>query len=111
MTDDERGIDAIIRAAMQRGEFENLPGEGKPLDLSAYFEAPEDLRMAYSILRNADVLPEEAELLKEIAALKGKLQDCTDPALEKRLRQAIQERLLKFNVMVDSIRARRTKRP
>lgn len=30
----ERAIDKVIRKAIERGEFDNLPGAGKPLDLS-----------------------------------------------------------------------------
>jgi DnaJ-like protein len=45
--------------------FENLPGAGKPLDLEEYFNTPEDLRMAFSILKNANCAPPEAEMLKE----------------------------------------------
>ena len=30
----ERAIDKVIREAIERGEFDNLPGAGKPLDLS-----------------------------------------------------------------------------
>ena len=96
-----RSIDAIIQEAMARGEFDNLPGAGKPLDLSAYFDTPEEVRVAYSILKNADVLPQEVELLKEIAILKDELDACTDPAGKKNLRKAIDDRLLKYHVMVE----------
>ena len=65
----EKAVEAIIQEAMQRGDFDNLRGKGQPLDLSAYFDTPEDVRMAYSILKNAGVLPEEINLLHEIAAL------------------------------------------
>jgi hypothetical protein len=44
-----KSSDEIIQEAMQRGEFENLPGKGKPLNLSDYFNTPEDVRLAYSI--------------------------------------------------------------
>ena len=32
----DKSIEAIIREAMERGEFDDLPGKGKPIDLSAY---------------------------------------------------------------------------
>ncbi|RPH57254.1 MAG: DUF1992 domain-containing protein, partial [Chloroflexi bacterium] len=62
-----KSIDEIIREAMQRGEFDHLPKTGQPLNLDDYFNTPEDLRLAYSLLKNANFLPEEAALLKEIA--------------------------------------------
>ena len=49
----DKAVEAIIQEAMQRGDFDNLRGKGQPLDLSAYFDTPEDVRMAYSILKNA----------------------------------------------------------
>jgi len=56
--------------AIARGEFDNLPGKGKPLDLDGYFATPEHLRMGYSMLKSADIIPEEMELLREIEGLK-----------------------------------------
>ena len=55
-----------IREAMEQGEFDNLPGAGQPLSLEEYFSTPEDLRMAYSVLKNANCRPLEVELLNEI---------------------------------------------
>jgi hypothetical protein len=110
MSDEERGIEAIIRAAMERGDFDDLPGQGKPLDLSAYFEAPEDQRLALSVLKNADVLPREVELLKAIGALRDELQACTDAAEGRRLRKAIREQMLKLSVMLERGRSGRSRR-
>ena len=55
----ERNVDERIKEAITRGDFDNLPGKGKPLDLDAYFTTPEHLRMGYSILKSADIIPEE----------------------------------------------------
>ena len=49
-----------IAQAIERGEFDHLPGQGKPLDLEEDPMVPEDLRMAYRILRNAGYAPAEA---------------------------------------------------
>ncbi len=96
-----RSIETIIQEALARGEFDNLPGAGKPLDLSAYFDTPEEIRVAYSIMKNANILPLEAELLKEIAVLKEELEACTNPADKKKIHKAIVDRLLTYNVMVE----------
>jgi len=61
-----RNADEKIKEAIAKGEFDNLPGKGKPLDLDAYFATPEHLRMGYSILKSAGIIPEEVELLKQI---------------------------------------------
>ncbi len=39
-------VEALIREAQERGEFDNLSGKGKPIDLTSYFETPEDVRVA-----------------------------------------------------------------
>lgn len=55
-----------IREAMERGEFDNLPGQGQPLSLDDDRLVPESLRAAYRILKNAGYLPPELEARREI---------------------------------------------
>jgi Domain of unknown function (DUF1992) len=50
-----------IAEAVARGEFDGLPGAGKPLDLAEDPLVPEDQRMANRILRNAGYAPREVE--------------------------------------------------
>lgn len=69
----DRIADRKIREAMQEGEFDDLPNRGKPVDLDEYFKWPADMRMAYSVLKGAGCVPEEVELLNEIAALERTL--------------------------------------
>ncbi len=42
-----------ICEAMEKGEFDNLEGSGKPLDLASDANIPEELRMAWKLLKNA----------------------------------------------------------
>ena len=58
-----------IREAIENGELDNLPCKGKPLQLDNLAHVPEELRAAYTILKNAGVLPEELQLKKEIVSL------------------------------------------
>lgn len=51
MADEPKGVEELIKAAIARGEFDDLPGAGEPLDLNEYFRTPEEVRMGYSILR------------------------------------------------------------
>jgi len=102
----DRSVEAILREAIERGEFDNLPGAGKPLDLAAYFDTPEEVRLAYSILKNADALPREAELLKEVAALKEELETCEDEAGRKQIGQMIQDRLLQYHLLTERGKSR-----
>jgi len=52
-----------IAEAMERGEFDDLPGAGRPLELDDDANVPEDLRVAYRILKNAGFVPPEVERL------------------------------------------------
>lgn len=103
----DKSVEAILRQAIEAGAFDDLPGKGKPIDLSAYFDTPEDVRLAYSILKNANVLPEEAQLLKEIAALKDEADTCSDSARKHKLQAAIQEHLLRYNLLCEQRKANR----
>ncbi len=61
-------IDQKIREAMEQGEFDDLPGKGKPVDTSENpFEDPE-LRLAHRMLRNAGFAPSWIEERKDIDA-------------------------------------------
>lgn len=66
MNEPETWLDKIIREAEERGEFDDLPGEGQPLDLSANpFEDPA-WRLANHLLENAGFTPDWIELDREI---------------------------------------------
>jgi len=71
-----------IAEAIERGELSNLPGEGRPLKLDDDALVPEDLRMAYRILRNAGFVPPEVESLREIGELERLLE--ANPGAENR---------------------------
>jgi len=58
-----------IAEALARGEFDGLPGAGRPLDLEDDALVPEDLRAAFRILRNAGFAPAEVEARRTIAGL------------------------------------------
>ena len=66
----ESWIDQQIREAQERGEFDNLPGKGKPLDLAPNPYA-QDRELAYKILKDAGYAPEWIELGK---AIRGRLE-------------------------------------
>ena len=94
-------VEQIIKDAMERGEFDNLVGEGKPIDLSAYFNTPEEMRLAYSLLKNAGILPREAELLQEMAALKEKTEETKDATERGRLLKEIERKRLEFDLTME----------
>ncbi|HZM87118.1 MAG TPA: DUF1992 domain-containing protein [Blastocatellia bacterium] len=107
----EKLIEEIIREAMERGEFDDLPGKGKPLDLDAYFATPEDVRLGYSVLKSAGCAPVEVELQKEIESLKARLDVSDDERERQSLRKEIEGKTLKLNLLMDGAqRARRERK-
>src|SRR5215813_506802 len=99
----QKNVDEKIEESIASGEFDSLPGKGKPLDLDAYFATPEHLRMGYSILRSADTIPEEMELLRQIESLKKSLDSSTSPMEQKALRQQLSEKLISLNMRMEHI--------
>ena len=67
-----------ITEALARGDLDNLPGAGQPIDLEEDPLVPEDLRMAYRILKNAGYVPPEVHTLNEIGALERLVQSLND---------------------------------
>jgi hypothetical protein len=100
-------VEEKIREAMANGEFDNLPGKGKPIDLDAYFAAPEDMRVAYSMLKNAGFVPEEMELLKEIDSLKAAQAKSSSEDDKKRIKKKIDEGMLRLNMLAERRKGRR----
>jgi hypothetical protein len=76
--------DAKIAAASEAGEFANLPGAGKPLDLGEDPLVPEDLRVAWRILKNSGFVPPEIVERRERVALVGLLATIEDEGERRR---------------------------
>lgn len=81
----QRLAEQRIQEAIKNGEFDNLPGKGKPIELEDLSHVPEELRLAYKVLKNAGFLPPEVELLKEIKTVEDLIEHMEDE--EHRLRQ------------------------
>ncbi len=60
-------IEEQIRAAQERGDFDNLPGAGKPLQLDENPYAG-DRALAFHLLQQNGLLPPELELGREVDA-------------------------------------------
>ncbi len=103
----ESSIEKKIRQAIARGEFDDLAGKGKPLDLDAYFNTPEDLRMAFAMLKGNDYVPDEVEKFNEIARLKEKLADTADPAETETLTKKLNELNLSLTLLLEQRRRKR----
>jgi len=95
----ERLAEERIREAMERGEFDDLPLSGKPLPLEPNGSVPENLRLAYKLLKHAGYLPPEMELRKEILSLKELLSTVEDDGERLKLGQRINDLVLKLNLL------------
>jgi hypothetical protein len=59
-------IDRMIREAQERGQFDNLPGKGQPLDLDDDALTDPEWRLANRVLKNAGFAPDWIEMDREV---------------------------------------------
>ena len=90
-------VEERIRQAQRKGEFENLVGSGKPLKFEEDRHIAEDLRLSYKILKNADCLPPEVELKKEIERTEDLLHGMEETAEKYRTLKKLNLLILKLN--------------
>ena len=95
----ERIAEERIREALLRGDFDTLQGSGKPLKMEDDRHVPDDLRLAYKILKNADCLPPEVELKKEIQAAEELLGAISDEREKYRQLKKLNYLIMKLNMM------------
>lgn len=62
----ERIAEERIAEAQSRGDLEDLPGQGRPLELDDDSMVPPQLRVAYRVLKNAGYLPDEVATRREL---------------------------------------------
>lgn len=85
-----------IQAAQKEGAFDHLPGEGKPLEFEDDSAVPQELRMAYKVLRNAGYLPPELADRKEINTILDLLEHCEEGAEKVRQMQKLDVILMRI---------------
>lgn len=115
----ENPVDKIIRQAREAGEFDNLPGKGKPLRWEDETHVPETQRLANRILKNSGFTLDWIELGRELDAqaeeARRKLENAREARDAGRLSekdwqaaartyvdtiQALNRRLLSYNLRV-----------
>ncbi|MEK4236803.1 DnaJ family domain-containing protein [Paenibacillus sp. FSL H7-0714] len=69
-------VEQRIQESMRNGEFGDLPGHGKPMELEDLSGVPEELRMSFKIMKNSGLVPEEVSLRAECITLEGLLAAC-----------------------------------
>jgi hypothetical protein len=94
----EKLVEERIRQAQKEGKFKNLPGSGKPLP-AEQVTIPEDIRLAYKILKNADCLPPELEIKKEIKTTQDLLAAMPETADKYNTLKKLNFLIMKLNAM------------
>jgi len=88
-----------LAAAIRAGEFQKLPGFGKPLALEDLSGLDAELRASYLLLKGANVLPEEMVLRKELLSLGDLLRACEDGAERTALERRRTQLLLRYELL------------
>ncbi|NQU12763.1 MAG: DUF1992 domain-containing protein [Desulfobacteraceae bacterium] len=92
-------VEKKIKEAMDKGEFDDLPGRGKPIAFEDDSNIPEDLRLAFKVLKNADCLPPELQLKKEIRQMEDMLEGIPDEKEKYRQIKKINYKIMQLNLM------------
>lgn len=92
---------------MQEGVFDDLPGRGQPLNLEEYFSAPEDMRMAYWLLKNANCVPAEVQLMNDVSRLKHAVAQAPDATTRQPLQRTLLDRQMELAIVLERRRLRR----
>jgi hypothetical protein len=95
-------IEERIREAQKKGNFDNLKGSGKPIVYENDSHVPEDLRMAYKLLKNANFIPPEIELRKNIKQAEDLLAGMEETPEKYRILKKINFMIMKLNSMRDT---------
>lgn len=96
-----------ITEAMAAGEFDNLPGAGKPLNLDEYLKAPRGWRMAFGLLRSNGYRPYEVELMEDIARTRALLAEARDPDLRRELTDQLRALEVTLDIRLTRLREER----
>jgi hypothetical protein len=93
----EKIVEERIRAAQKRGDFDDLPKVGEPLEFEDDRFVSEELRLSYKILKNADCLPPEIEIKKEIMGIESLLSGMAETEQAYHLMKKLNFLIMKLN--------------
>jgi hypothetical protein len=102
----EDDIGRKLAEAAASGELQHARSWGKPLDLGdGYDETPTELRMGMKILKDAGVVPAEVELMREIEALRQRLEGAADDEAARAGRQRLSEMQQALALRLEKLRS------
>lgn len=102
----EKLAEKKMQDALKNGDFDDLPGKGKPIILEDLYGVPPEDRMANKILKNAGVLPPQMSLRKEINELKKMILECESEQEKRELRKKLEEKATSYEILKERMRRR-----
>ncbi|MDQ0226494.1 DnaJ family domain-containing protein [Metabacillus niabensis] len=90
-----------IKRAIAEGEFDDLPGKGKPLKLEDLSHIPEDLRIAYKVMKNANMLEDVDKIKEELLSLDDLLATCDNLEERVKLKKKKHEKELRLEQLLN----------
>lgn len=84
----ERKIDEAVR----EGQFDNLPGHGKPMEIDADWMIPPEWRAALRILKNAGAVPDWVQHQREIDAARAMAEQIWNDCQKGRIKSVADAR-------------------
>lgn len=94
-----------IKDAIKNGEFDNLPGMGKPLDLRDDLPGMSaEMKMGYRMLKNAGYISDQVDLRKELVTLNDLISAATDDKEIERLQEKLTRKQLQFEKVMEQRR-------
>lgn len=98
-----------LKESAASGEPQSAPSYGKPLALNdGYEQTPEELRMAFKVLKDAGVVPHEVAMMRELAGLKQQLDGANDEAHAAALRLRVSELQQNIALRLEKLRVTRS---
>ena len=92
-------MEDLIKKAQRDGQFDNLPGAGKPLPPDEFAHYPEDIRMVMRILKNSGHDDEAQFVKEEMSELQNQMKKATQRE-KTELEQQYNQRLTQLNRML-----------
>jgi len=92
-------VEQRIQSAQRQGFFDHLPGQGLPLPDDTLSGINNELKLAYKMLKNADCLPPELELKKEIQTTQSLLSNMKDTNEKYKAIKKLNFLIMKLNML------------
>jgi hypothetical protein len=98
----DRIVEARIQEAISRGDFDKLPGRGKPLKEDDLAGLTRDERIEAILARCVGGVPEEVSLLREISELRAAIAAPQSEAHARRLAAELRDKSLRLSILFES---------